>query len=1300
MNSTDFYQIKCRKCGSEKRGYVEVYPEFKVCRSQDLMVRGKSFYAIWDDELGMWSTDEYDVRRIVDNELSKYIDDHPELSDAHVKWMLDFSSGSWVNFKKYLSNVADNAHQLDEKLTFSNTKIKKKDYVSKKLPYPLEAGDYSAFDQLIGTLYEPEERAKLEWAIGAIVAGDAVNIQKFVVLYGEAGAGKSTILNIVQKLFEGYYTTFEAKALTSSSNAFSTEVFKTNPLVGIQHDGDLSKIEDNTKLNSIVSHEEMTMNEKYKPSYTAKTNCFLFMATNRPVKITDAKSGVIRRLIDVKPSGKKLPPKTYQALMSQIDFELGAIATHCKEVYLKMGKNYYSNYRPVNMILQTDVFYNYVEASYQTFKENDGVSLTAAYEMYKAYCDEALVEFKMPRYKFREELKSYFDKFEDVARVDGKQVRSYYSGFQTSKFQIREEPVEEHQFSLVMDFTESLFDEVFADCPAQLANKYGKPKKGWATVTTKLSDLNTHQLHYLLVPLNLICIDFDKKDENGEKSLELNLEAASKWPLTYAELSKSGKAIHLYYYYDGDPLRLENIYEEDVEIKVFNGNSSLRRMLSKCNNIPIAHINSGLPLKGETKVVNFDSVKSEKSLRNLILKNLNKEIHGFTTPSVHFIFKILEDAYKSGLKYDVTDMRPRILAFANNSSHNAPTCLKLVAEMKFKSDDQNESFADYKDDTLYFYDVEVFPNLFIVVYKPLGGDPVKMINPSQIDIEALSKCKLIGFNCRRYDNHIMYGRLLGYNNEQLYNMSQRIIGGSQNAFISEAYNLSYTDVYDFSSKKQSLKKFEIELGIHHQELGLPWDQPVPEDLWEKVAEYCVNDVVATEAVFLARKADWTARQILADIAGMTVNDTTNSLTQKIIFGNDRNPQNQFNYRNMGEPDDSLPLDPPPDLDCNWDYTIFQNGKPIFPGYTYSFGKSWYRDEDPKEGGYVYAEPGMYGNVALLDIASMHPSSLVAEELFGPVYTKRFKEIMDIRLAVKHKDYKKARSMLDGKLSKYLDDEDAAKDLAQALKIAINSVYGLTSAKFDNRCRDKRNVDNIVAKRGALFMINLKHEVQARGFTVAHIKTDSIKIPDATPEIIEFVMQYGKLYGYNFEHEDTYDKMCLVNDAVYVAKYKEPHIDKKTGKEIWWTATGTQFQVPYVFKTLFSGEDIEFKDMCETKTVSTYLYLDMNEHLGEDEHDYQFVGKAGSFCPILKGHNGGELLREKDGKYYAATGTKGYRWLEAETVDTLKMYDDIDTTYYDNLCDVAKAAIENYGDFDWFVSNEPYNGRDDRHIWPF
>lgn len=278
--------------------------------------------------------------------------------------------------------------------------------------------------------------------------------------------------------------------------------------------------------------------------------------------------------------------------------------------------------------------------------------------------------------------------------------------------------------------------------------------------------------------------------------------------------------------------------------------------------------------------------------------------------------------------------------------------------------------------------------------------------------------------------------------------------------------------------------------------------------------------------------------------------------------------------------------------------------------------------------------------------------------------------------IKHGDYDAAGKLFDGKLKPYLTSKDQAKTLAYALKIAINSVYGLTAAKFDNKLRDPRNVDNIVAKRGALFMVDLKHAVQEEGYVVAHIKTDSIKIPNADQKIIDFVMEFGKKYGYTFEHEATYSKLCLVNDAVYIAK------DKADGH---WTATGTQFQVPYVFKTLFSKEPVVFEDLCETKTVNTALYLDMNEGLPEDEHDYHFVGKAGLFCPMKPGTGGGILLREKDGKYYAATGTKGYRWLEAEIVKELGKENDIDKSYYESLADDAIKDISSYGDYEWFVS---------------
>lgn len=1239
-----------------------MFPEYTFEKSKDLMIRGGSFYAIWDEEAGLWSTEEYRLVELVDRELYEFAATLPDdLGPYSVLDLRRMSTNGYRDYKSFISLSADNFKSLDSNVTFLDQNIRREDYASKRLPYALKKAKTPAYEEIISTLYDPEEREKIEWAIGAVVSGDSKKIQKFLVFYGEAGAGKSTVLNIVEQLFEGYCTTFDAKSIGQASNVFAMESLKSNPLVAVQHDGDLSRIDDNSRLNSIVSHETMLMNEKYKSGYEVRIHSFLFVGTNKPVKITDAKSGLIRRLIDVHPSGRRIPTDRYFELVEKVKFELGGIAAHCLEVYKELGPNYYSKYRPADMIARTNMFFNFIGENEDEFKAKNQITLRTAYNLYKAYCEDSKIDRPMAMYQFKSEFMNYWEEFVERAVIDGNRVRSIYSGFIGDKFvSQKSDSMKKHSQWLYLNETESPLDKMLADNPAQYANEQETPISKWENSATTLKDLKTTRLHYVKPPLNHIVIDFDLKDDEGNKSIERNIEAANLWPETYAEFSKGGAGVHLHYIYDGDPTELSRVFSDNIEVKVFTGNSSLRRRLSFCNNLEVAHISSGLRKKEASKTVNSGAIKTERGLRTLIEKNLEKKYHPGTKPSVDFIAHILKNAYESELTYDVTDLRPAVLQFAMNSSNHSAYCVQLVNKMEFKSREEipEDPVPRSEDDQrIVFFDVEVFPNLFLVNWKYDGapGGCVRMINPTPGEVGELFKMKLVGFNNRRYDNHILYARHIGYSNYELYELSQKIIkGDSQNCFFGNAYNISYTDIYDFASagNKKSLKKWEIELGLHHQELGLPWDEPVPEDKWVEVAEYCDNDVISAEEVFHHLAGDWAARQILSKLSGLSVNATTNQHSTKIIFGDNKNPQSEFIYTDLSE---------------------------MFPGYKFDRGKSTYRGETTGEGGYVYAEPGMYSNVALLDIASMHPSSIEALELFGPRYTKRFSDIKLGRLAFKHKDRNGLDKLLGGILIEFFEAAERGEysfgDVANALKTVINSVYGLTSAKFPNAFKDPRNIDNVVAKRGALFMVDLKNFVQELGFAVAHIKTDSIKIPDATPEIIRAVMDFGKKYGYEFEHEATYAKMCLVNDAVYIAQYEDGH----------WSATGAQFAHPYVFKSLFSGEPLTFKDRCETRSTTSAMYLDMNEDLPEGEHNYRFIGRNGLFCPVVAGARGGELFREKDGKYYAVGGTKGYRWLEAEMVRDLGMEEDIDESYFVSLADQAVEDISKYGDFEWFVS---------------
>ena len=1388
----DFLILNIKTTAREKQLTVsfDLSPDVK-----DIMVQGGAFYAAWDEFEGRWTKNKERVYVLIDKSIQEYIDEIKAspggenlLNGCHIPKATNSDSGIADKFKRY---VKDQKMQrfipLDTKVVFKNDPRDRDMYSSHRLPYDPKNEPTPAYDRLVSVLYAPSEIQKLEWLVGAGLCGDNGVIQKFGVLYGEPGSGKGTMLEIVKLIFSGYTSAFEADALGRASDQFSLEPFKNHPVVAIQTDGNLSHIENNAKLNTLVSHEPLTVNEKFKGRYDTKFDTILLIGTNSPVKITDSKSGLLRRLIDIEPTGEKIPMDEYLGLMHQVKFEIPGIAYKCMKLYSK-NKGLYNSYSPVSMMEKTNDFYDFMLEYYDQFCESEWLSLLTAWNWYKKYCEDAGAN-KLPRRIFATELSYYYaqpphDEYHEDENGLKKHYTSVFRDFRKEKFKKRETV----RVKLVRDDGSTTKEtDIYSGLPTWLhledvtdysseaiannaLNVYlknakaqyavpnvtgtgSRPKKAWSSSNTTLGVIDTTTEHYVLtqsVDEALIVIDFDKKDpKTGKKSLRLNLEAAQKFMPTYAETSKSGEGLHLHYIYDGDPDELSYIFDDSIEIKVFKGKSALRRKLKLCNEEKIAHISSGLPLKekGRTKVIDMHVIENEKHLRSLIKKGLRREVFQNTKPSMDYIKKIMEEAYDGDIPYDVSDMRNAIMNFAAGSTNNSDYCMELALALPYmsrdreelldseKSEEEQRKLKVYSEKPIVFFDWEVFPNLSILCYKVEGGtvgeegksEVVKLINPTPNDVsQFVNDYRIIGFNNLGYDNHITYARMLGKSNYELYMLSQRIIKNEKDAGFREAKNISYTDIFDFANTKQGLKKWEIELGIHHQEFPLRWDQDVPEDKWELAADYCANDVVATEVLFYHLKEDWEARQVLAKLSGLTVNDKTNTHTCRILFGKNKHPQDQFNYPDLskefpGYEFSSFGID-------KERYNTGADGKSVMTS-----GKSIFMGDDPSEGGYVYFETGIHRNVALLDIASLHPTTIEVVELFGPEYTARFSEIKSARVAIKHKDWDKVKVYLDGALVPFLDkldrmnadEEQAFSDsLSYAFKIVINSIYGLTSAKFENPCRDPRNVDNVVAKRGALFMILLKHKVQEKGYRVAHVKTDSIKIPDATQEIIDFVMDFGKKYGYTFEHEATYEKMCLFNKSVYVAKYDEFGERTKGGRHAGqWTATGAECQHPYIFKTLFSHEPIEFKDYCETKSVSggAAIYLDKNESLVTDLeeevyslretlanatsgkldirrnikakqeeidsiHDYMFVGKCGLFVPVEKGCDGGYMYRIEDGKNpEAISGTKGYRWLEVEEVHALGIEDRLDKVYFRSLIDSTYDHIGKFGDADEFIN---------------
>lgn len=1233
-----------------------ISPELRICRSKDVLVRGGAFEAVWDESIGLWSRDLFRLYEILDeglySEAEKLSKNFP--GEIFVETFGNANTGHAERLTKMFRLFPDSKNTLDNTIAFSNTDVKKSDYISIRLSYPLLEGSTKAFHTMFNILYDDENLQKIMWAIGSVLSGESRNIQKFYVLYGKPGTGKSTLLDLIGKLTEAHAVPFSVEEIGKYNSSFALESIKDNPLVAIDHEGDLSRIETNGMLNSLVAHDSLSVNVKYRGKYHVKFKTTIFVATNKPVKITDSKSGITRRLVDIVPTGVLIPYEKYAHLVDKMNFELGGIAHDCIKVFKNLGREYYDNYRPMEMMAKTNHLFDFVSENAFIFERVNMVKRSEAWKMYVAYCESAGIRHPLPRYIFKDQFSDYWDELKETFRIEGKVQREVYVGFRKNVFkQAYEEVVENVGDWLDLIEQPSIFDKEFKDQPAQYVLESGALPQKWDNSSTKLSDIHTSTVHMVRPPKNLVMIDFDLKDESGEKSLERNIEAARSWPPTYAETSKSGKGLHLHYYYTGDVTRLTRIFSEDIEVKPPIGKFAIRRALTVCNNLPIATLDGGLPLKPEGEhMINRKYIADDRSMRELILKNIAKTIHPHAAPSINFIYAILEEGHDQGLKYDLRDLKPAVIRLAESSSNQRERCLDLVDKMIFKSDGLEEELDVEVDTTkpIVFFDMEVFPNLLIISWKVRGEDSIfSWFNPSRQMAASLLDYNLVGFNNRGYDNHILWGWISGDTNEETFQRSSRIIDNRPGGTFAQAYSLSYADVHSFSSVKQSLKKWEVDLGLPFDEFDHPWDMELPEELWKRAAQYCENDVRATESVFEERHADFTAISILAALSGLTVNDSVRRHVEQIIFGGVKEPQPEFNI---------------PDLSKE------------FPGYTFDQyqpkdKKSLYRGEYVGEGGYVWADPGIYSNVLYMDVVSMHPTSLVVENLFGP-YTKNFSDLLKARVLIKEGKLNEAKQMFGGKLEPYLDDTDQAKDLAYALKLALNSVYGYTSTqKYDWAFKHPDNIDNVVAKRGALFMVDLKNALFERGSRPIHFKTDSVKIANYNEDDINFVKEFGSKYGYEFGVEGIFERMVLINDAVLAGKWKH------NGE---WDVVGARYAHPYVYKKLFTDEPIEFDDLVETKMVSGGARIFL-----EDDNGREFIGRIGTFCPMVK--DGKKMLRVADGKESAPPGTKDYLWLPAAIVSTMGLENEIDYSYFDNLVEDAIEHIAQFGDAETFLKGE-------------
>lgn len=170
------------------------------------------------------------------------------------------------------------------------------------------------------------------------------------------------------------------------------------------------------------------------------------------------------------------------------------------------------------------------------------------------------------------------------------------------------------------------------------------------------------------------------------------------------------------------------------------------------------------------------------------------------------------------------------------------------------------------------YDIEVFPNLFTVIFIDLQGNErifeksIRKDDTNEI-YNFVKGRTLIGYNNKYYDNIVLnYIMRADPTNKQIYNLSTSIIK-ENNWYRVKKYK--YTKVYKSIDLMSMLFSKSLRVGLKELQATMMWSnlmesklsftEDVPKDKIEEVIHYNRNDVLSTLELYKVSIKDITLR---------------------------------------------------------------------------------------------------------------------------------------------------------------------------------------------------------------------------------------------------------------------------------------------------------------------------------------------------------------------------------------------------------------------------------------------------------
>ena len=452
-----------------------------------------------------------------------------------------------------------------------------------------------------------------------------------------------------------------------------------------------------------------------------------------------------------------------------------------------------------------------------------------------------------------------------------------------------------------------------------------------------------------------------------------------------------------------------------------------------------------------------------------------------------------------------------------------------------------------------FYDIEIYPNYFLVVFKiedqyyqwSSENKLEDIKNPiAWIEEKVKEKYIFVGWNNQNYDRLMLTKFLNLYNNvskevmiQELFKLSKSLINNetlNRMSFFKREEHLElktnrvdydlmkYTGTYNIGLRRNLYKSLkEMGVLIHHPRLEtLPFDpeQPLKENEKDIIEKYCYNDVDIVYSLFKSYFKDqvenkqllikefnvplvafgWTDATIVANILvpGKKQQEKFKSKIER-FFNYKPFVNFDFKSKELQEVLETYKRNNLPEKETSEEKKSLVIEKEMF-GLECSFGL-----------GGLHASKKQYKaeNLIELDVASYYPFIMKNYDLLPPQVQnkKTYYKMIDNRLVTKKKN----------------------PNLATAQKVVLNMVFGTTRNKH-SKLYDFKATYNITIT-GQLLIAKLAEMLYLKGYEVVYINTDGIIFKDRGDiEYKNVAAEWEK--NFNFMLEETKIKKIFLKDV--------------------------------------------------------------------------------------------------------------------------------------------------------------------------